>query len=180
MEKNKNQYGKIIDILKKSKPVLYNSEAVEEKVMERIKNKRRSSTDSDILDYLFGWVYIGWVRKGLVLASLFLIGVFVFQQSLILKRINLLERQTITTGNMFAESTSNNVEATLMLFKRSGTILPLRDTNKVLKQLKRVIESANKLQDQYDDLLKLIENDPELKQYIEKRLSESDKRKFNL
>jgi hypothetical protein len=46
--------------------------------------------------------------------------------------------------------------------------------------VKQLQEAIYDLQSRYSNLIKLIEDNPELKQYVENKLSESDKKKFNL
>ena len=48
------------------------------------------------------------------------------------------------------------------------------------KQVKQVIKSYNELEKKYKDLIKLIEDDPELMKYIEEKLIENNKKKFKL
>ncbi|MDO9339669.1 MAG: hypothetical protein Q7T72_03985 [Bacteroidales bacterium] len=48
------------------------------------------------------------------------------------------------------------------------------------KQMKELLESVNKLQIKYKDLENLIEEDPELKKLIKKKLIENNRTKINL
>jgi len=48
------------------------------------------------------------------------------------------------------------------------------------KQMKELLESVNELQIKYKDLENLIEEDPELKKLIEKKLIENNRTKINL
>ena len=39
------------------------------------------------------------------------------------------------------------------------------------KQIKQILKSYNELEEKYKDLIKLIEDDPELKNYVEEKLN---------
>ena len=180
MKSESTKYERITDILKKSEPILAGSEAIEENVMERIRNKRKVTENNNFLDCLFSWVYVGWVRNGLIAASVLIIAVFVVQQSIILKRISHLEQQTMSTSSSFVKGVPDDFESAFMIYKRSPSQIHIKDGKLSDKQLRQLEESINELQTRYSDLIKLIEDNPELKQYINKKLSEKDKKKFNL
>jgi hypothetical protein len=181
MENEEKKYEKVIRILKDSKPVLSNSGIIEETVLRRIQQTaKKEQKDISFFDYLFGWVYIGWVRTGLVAASVLIISVFAYQQSLILKRINTLEKQTLVSGNQFVTGTSDDIEEKLMLYKLTGRKLSTERITISERRMKQLINSYTELQDKYKDLIKIIEEDPELKKLIEEKLSEKNKEKFNL
>lgn len=180
MKNELSKYDQITDILKRAKPVLTGSEAIEENVMERIKAKRKNAENYNFLDILFGWVYIGWVRNGLIAASVLLVAFFAVQQSIILKRINNLELKTMSTSTPFVSGTSEDFKATMMLYKRSPGKINLKSDKLSEKQIQQLMRSIDDLQSRYRDLIKIIDDNPELKQYIEKKLSENNKKKFNL
>ena len=179
MKSESSKYERITDILKKSRPVLTGSEAIEENVMERIRDKRKVNENYNILDHLFGWVYIGWVRNGLVAASVLIIAFFAVQQSIILNRINNLERQEVSTGPSFVKGVPDDFEFVFMINTQSGKI-SLKGGKLSDRQLKQLEKSINDLQTSYSNLIKLIEDNPELKQYLENTLSEKNKKKINL
>lgn len=181
MSSEEEKYNRILNILRKSKPVLTGMDEIEENVMQRIiKKGKKEDRSFSILEFLFGWAYIGWVRNSLIAASVMIIALFTYQQSLILKRINSLENRAILTESQFVNGTSDRIDDKLFLYNLTDRkILPRRITI-TERQMKRLINSINDLQDQYKDLLKVIEEDPELKKIIETRLSERTKEKFNL
>ena len=64
-------------------------------LLSRISEKagKRNRSLADLIDFLFGWIYIGWVRRSLITASVFLVAVFVFPaDSIIMRQINDLSR----------------------------------------------------------------------------------------
>jgi hypothetical protein len=181
MEKEERKYERVIKILKDSKPVLSNTGDIEENVIRKIQKPIKSEQkEFDFFDYLFGWVYIGWVRTGLVAASVLIISVFAYQQSLILKRINTLEKQTVISGNQFATESTADIDGKMMLNKLTGHILPKGNITISERKMKQFMNSYNELQGKYKDLVKIIEENPELKKLIEEKLSEKNKKKFNL
>jgi hypothetical protein len=179
MKNESTKYERITDILKKSEPVLTGSETIEENVMATIRKKSSTTESFAFLDSLFGWVYIGWVRSGLVAASILIISVFVVQQSMLLKRINSLERQATITSPSFVRGVPDDFESAFMIYKQSGRI-SLKECKLSDKQLKQLEKSINDLQTSYRNLIKLVEDNPELKQYVENILSENEKKKINL
>jgi 5-bromo-4-chloroindolyl phosphate hydrolysis protein len=180
MKNESTKYERITYILKKSEPILTGSEAIEENVMERIRDKRKTPESYNFLDHLFGWVYVGWVRNGLVAASVLIIAVFVIQQSIILKRINNLEQQTISTSPSFVKSVPDDFESVFMIYSRTPSKIHLKNGKLSDKEMRQIEETINDLQSRYSSLMKIIEDNPELKQYIENKLSENDKKKINL
>jgi hypothetical protein len=179
MKSESNKYWRIVDILKRSEPLLSGNEALEEKVMERIMDKRNAIEGYSFFESLFGWVYIGWVRNGLIAASIFIIAFFAVQQSIILKRIDNLERKEIITSPSFVNGVTEDLEPACIINTRSGKI-SLKGNKLSDRQVKQLQEAIYDLQSRYSNLIKLIEDNPELKQYVENKLSESDKKKFNL
>ena len=47
-------------------------------------------------------------------------------------------------------------------------------------QIEILIESVDKLQTDFDNLMKIIQDDPDLKELIEKKLNEKEQRKVKL
>ncbi len=181
MKTNDEDLSKVIDLLRKSKPLLESSDDIEREVIRRITAIDRSRTRlSDILDFLFGWVYIGWVRRSLIAASIFLVLIFGWQQSIIIRRIDRIDRQIVITRKDETYSPGNRIEKLLMIYRSSGHSFHSGSVTISEQQMNEIIESVNELQGKYKDLEKLIESDPELKKMIERKLIENRQSKFNL
>jgi hypothetical protein len=181
MKPESEKYIEVLNLLRKSKPLLASTKDIESVVIKRItKTNHNGFSSSEIIDFLFGWVYIGWVRRTLITASIVLIMVFIYQQSIILKRIDVLSRQTVVIGKESTMSTADEIEKLLIVYKNSGRILPSKTITISERQIKDLLESVNELQIKYRDLEKLIEEDPELKKMIEKKLMENNRTKINL
>jgi hypothetical protein len=135
---------------------------------------------SEVFDFLFGWVFIGWVRRSLITASIALVVVFIFQQGIILKRIDMISRQTVVPGKGYVLTPSDGIEKILMNYRNSGRRFPSKTINISEKQMQELLESVEELQLKYKDLENLIEGDPELKKLIEQKLIESNSTKINL
>jgi len=135
---------------------------------------------TDAIDFLFGWVYIGWVRRTLITASVALVLVFVFQQGVILKRIDILSRQTIVPVKENVTTASDEIKKLLVIYKNSGKRFPPKTITISEKEMKELLESVNELQSKYKEIETIIEGDPELKQLIEKKLIENNRTKINL
>ena len=181
MEQGSEKYNKVLDILRNSKPVLESTDKIENEVIKRIsKDKERKPDFLNIIDFLFGWVYIGWVRSGLIAASFLLVFFFIWQQNIILKRIDLLNRQTIIEKAETISNPASEVERGIMMYKLSGGRLPYRNITISDRQMKQLLDSVYDLQVKYKDLIKLIEDDPALKSSIAKKLKELNQKKTKI
>jgi hypothetical protein len=167
------KYGRVINLLRKSSPDLDSPEDIQREVISRISKKTRSSSlNGELIDILFSWIYIGWVRRSLITASLILVIVFVWQQSVILKQINFLSKQIIVPGEETILTTSQQAEKLLMLYKSSPKVFTSRNITISEKQLNQLLESVNELKVQYKDLMELIDENPEFKKYIDEKQAE--------
>jgi hypothetical protein len=180
-EMEENKFDSILNILRRSKPVLTGTDKIEERVLNEIQLPRKKEVEGfNLFDYLFGWVYIGWIRKSLITVSFSLITLFIYQQLLILKRIDMLESQTATSGSQFVRM--NLADPNNSITTDNLTRLRLKTGRIVLdkKQINELMNSYNEMEHKYKDLIRIIEEDPELKKILEEKLSEKNKKKFNL
>jgi hypothetical protein len=181
MRTEDGKYERVMDLLRKSPPGLSSAEGIQKEVMRRISKKtRKSALNEELIDILFGWIYIGWVRRTLITASVILVVVFVWQQSVILKQINFLGKQIIVPGEETILTTSQQAEKLLTLYKSSQKVFTSRSITISEKQLNQLLESVNELKVQYKDLIELIDENPELKKYIEEKLADKAKTKIKL
>lgn len=181
MKAESEKYNKILNILRNSRPHLNSSEDIERKVIERISGMHQTKLNlTDVVDFVFGWVYIGWVRRSLITASAALVLIFVYQQSMILKRINYLGTQTIVNEREEGFISADKFEKRLRMYKLAGRRFPSQNIIISEKQMRQLLESVDELQTEYKDLLNLIREDPELKKIIEKRLIENNRNKIKL
>jgi signal recognition particle subunit SEC65 len=125
-------------------------------------------------------VYIGWVRRSLIAASIVLVLIFVYQQGVILKRIEVISRQTVVVDKENVQSPADEIENLLMAYRNSGRRFPSKTITISEKQMKELLESVNELQIKYKDLENLFEQDPELKKIVEKKLEENNRTKIKL
>lgn len=175
------KYKNILNILRKSPPILFDTEDIEREVINSISKSNQSGLNlSDFIDFMFGWVYIGWVRRSLITASVILVLIFVYQQGIILKQINYLSRQTMVVDRETASTPSDEIEKKLLMYKLTGRRFPSKTITISEKQMEQLLESVNELQGKYKDLMNLIDENPELKQYIEKKMIENNQTKTKL
>jgi len=66
------------------------------------------------------------------------------------------------------------------MFKSSSGGFPSRNITISEKQLNQLLESVNELKVQYKDLMELIDENPELRKYIEDKLVEKNSTKTKL
>jgi hypothetical protein len=181
MAEEESKYMSLLNILRKSTPELTGIGDIEEKVLNAIQQTGKKKREKfNLFDYFFGWVYIRWVRVSLVTVSVFFIGLFIYQQSLILRRISLLENQSIITGSQFVRSPYFGLEDKLMLKRLSVRKMNSGSITITEKQLEKFADSYYELESKYKDLIKIIEDDPEMKKLLEEKLKETNKKKFNL
>lgn len=181
METESEKYKKVLNLLRNSRPELDSKETIELEVIKMIKNADRIGFNlPDAIDFLFGWVYIGWVRRTLITASCALVLIFIYQQGIILKRIDMLSRQTVINNKANIKTPSDEIERLLTVYKNSGHPFSSRNITISEGQMKDLLESVKELQIKYKDLEKIIEEDPDLKKMIEKKLMENDQTKTKL
>jgi hypothetical protein len=181
MESENEKYNKALNLLKKSTPELKTTSDIEREVIMRISKKKSPVyIQGELLDFLFGWIYIGWVRRSLIAASVLLISFFVWQQSVILKQVNFLSRQIIVTNDEARATPAQQVEKLLTIYKNSGKGITSRNITISEKQMNQILESVNELKGQYKDLIDLIDENPELKKFIEEKMNEKNNAKTKL
>jgi len=181
MKPGNEKYDKVITLLRKSKPELDSTSDIEREVLRRISEIERSGINfPGVVDFLFGWVYIGWVRRSLIAASVVLVIIFVYQQSVILKRIDVISRQTIVTDKGSVPTPADQIEKMMTVYKMTGRILPSKTITISESQMKELLETVKELQNKYKNLEDLIEGDPQLKKLIENKLIDSNRNKINL
>jgi hypothetical protein len=173
MTNENGKYKKIIEILRKSKPDMISPEKVGEEVIIRIRNRSYNAGHiSEFIESLFGWVYIGWMRRSLVGAAVILVAVFVYQQAFILKQVRNISEQVVNIGNEPGSVFTSDFGKRLTLYKISNRFTSAGEIRVSEKQLEELLDSYDDLQVKYKDLLRIIEEDPELKKQIENKLSE--------
>lgn len=181
METESEKYKKVLNLLRNSKPELDSTENIETEVIKMIKKADRPGFNlTDAIDFLFGWVYIGWVRRGLIAASILLVLVFVFQQGIILKRIDIISKQTVINDKEIVSTPADEIEKLLMGYKNSGRKFTSKTITISEKQMKELLEKVDELKNKYKDLENIIEGDPDLKKLIEEKLIENNRTKINL
>jgi hypothetical protein len=175
------KYKKVLNILRNSKPVLDSIDDIEREVIRKISKAHQSEgVSSDIIEFLFGWIYIGWVRRTLIAASVVLVVVFVWQQGVILNRIDLLSNQVVVSEGTKVSTHGDEIEKVLTLYKNSGRRFPSKNITISEQEWEQIIDSVNELQGRYKDLLKLIDEDPELKKLIEDKMDGKNLKKIKL
>jgi hypothetical protein len=178
MTSGNDGYKKIVEILQNSKPDLIRPEEIENEVINKIQRKNQKSSGlSEFIESLFGWVYVGWVRRSLVGVAVILIAVFVYQQAFIFKQVKNISKQVVITGNETAQGSSSALDKRLTLYKISSRLYPGGEIKISESQLEDLLDSYYDLQVKYKDLLRIIEEDPEMKNYIENKLNQEKKYK---
>lgn len=173
-----DKYRKVIEILRNSKPDLSQPEEIENEIIIRIQHEnRKNDRISDFIDSLFGWVYIGWVRRCFVGAAVLLVAVFVFQQAFILKQVNNISKQVVINGNESMPVSSSEFDKKLTMYKISTRLSRDRGMQISESQLEDLLDSYESLQVKYKHLLRIIDENPELKEYFENKLNEEKKNK---
>jgi hypothetical protein len=181
MKPENEKYSKVLNILRNSRPLLDSTQDIEREVINKIARAQQNKLSfSEVVDFLFGWVYIGWVRRSLITASVCLVFVFVFQQGIILKRIDMLSRQTIVTDKENLLTPATEIERLLTEYRNTGRRFPSKTTTITEREMQELLEYVNELKIKYKELENIIEGDPELKKLIEKKLIEKNHTKINL
>lgn len=170
-----NMYKRVIKTLRDSRPELIRPDDMGNEVLSRIRNiAPKKERITYFTESLFGWVYIGWVRRSLVGAAVILVSVFIYQQVFILKQVKTISEQVVILSNGSAQSSAYELDNRLTFYKIPAGISSGRDIRISQRRLKELLESYESLELKYRDLLRIIEEDPELKKYIEKKLIEEN------
>jgi len=181
MKAENEKYDRILRILRKSKPVLGNTDEIEEKVINRIiQTTRKAKSSFNIFDFMFSWVYVEWVRKSLIAASVFIVIAFGYQQAMILRQVNSLAARTIYNENLMFMGNTDEIADKLLLYKFTDRKTHDKQIKISERQMKRLIDAVNELQLKYDDLIRVIEENPELKKYFDEKISENNRKKLKL
>jgi len=172
------RYDKIVQILRNSSPDLKNPEEIENEVIGRIQPQNlKNGRISDFIETLFSWVYIGWVRRSLIGISAVLIAIFVYQQAFIFRQVKAISKNIVITGYESSDVSSSVLGRRLTLYRMSSRLSPAGEIRIPESQLEELLDSYNELQVKYKDLLRIIEENPELKKIIEKKLKEEKNNK---
>jgi hypothetical protein len=178
MTKVNDTYNKLVRVLRNSRPDLLNPEIIENEIIGRIRRQdQRNGGFPEFVEALFGWVYIGWVRRSLIGVSVVLVAVFAYQQAFILRQVRNIGKQVVIIGSESSAVSSPALDKRLTLYKMSARLSPDGEIRISESLLEELLDSYNDLQVKYKDLLRIIEGDPELKSYIEKRLKEDKRNK---
>jgi hypothetical protein len=173
-----NKYNEVLNLLRKSKPELKDMDSITERVMSIIQEEKSKVKFEELLfDFLFGWVYIGWVRRSMITAVFALAFLFIYQNMLIIRQVKVLSGQKIESGSAVMTNLRGELIDRLRIFKLTGKKISDENINVSEKEIDEMIISLNKLQIKYNDVINLIEKDPELKKYVESRMLEYRKNK---
>jgi hypothetical protein len=177
MEPVSDKSERIIRALRGSIPEIGNKDLLTEKIMSAIRNERlKTGVPELVFESVFGWVYIGWMRRLMVTAALGLIILFGFQQVVILRRINRLSGKVQIENNSADGALPAGLSNKLRIIKLYGNGADEKISISE-KDIDRFIESANDIQDQYRDIIEIINNDPLLKKYFEEKIGQTDNKK---
>jgi hypothetical protein len=181
MEQVNGKYEKVLEILKRTKPALGSTAEIEGEVIYRILEKQKRKMDfTDLVDFLFGWTYITWVRRSLVTTSVFIVIVFVFQQSIMIKQINNLSRQIESYGRDASAIPGEYPDRRMMLLRFSEKKILFFKKSKSDKQVEELLRTINQLKQEYKELDSMMKENPELRKLIEKKLSEINGNKIKI
>jgi len=181
MKTGSEKYLKTVDLLRKSKPVPDSPEDIEREIIRRISSAAGQATDSPaIFDLLFGWTNIVWIRRSLIAVSVMLVTLFVYQQSMIVRQLNWLSSQVISDQVKAVSYSQSGMANRFKLFKISGSRINYQKRTLSETEITMLIQSFDELQDDYDNLRRIIEDDPELKGLVEKKLAEQNNKKVKL
>lgn len=177
MEEDSTKYERILNILRNSKPVPEDPEVVSEKILRKLREEKSGVSLAELLiEFLFGWAYVGWVRRSMIAVSMVIVLFFGFQQVIILKRIKELSSQRIVAGTSFMTGLEDELPGKMLIYKISGRKFSDEKLPVSKGEIDEMIKSLDSLQVRYKDLIELIQHDPELKKYVERRMNEIQKK----
>lgn len=181
MDSSDESYKRVVDLLRKSKPVLDSSSGIEREVVERIKIQKAQKSDfSRISDFIFGWVDIVWVRRTLITASCFMLVIFIWQQGIMMRKISEISRINEVPVKAVYPMQTNDYEQILTDYGNNYGKFPVTTGTIPVSDVKELLESLKEMESKYREIGKLIESDPELKKLIEEKLKNKKPDKNNM
>lgn len=170
------KYNKVLNMLRNSKPVLEKKDSLTERVIGKLEEGRSKFMLQEVIfEFLFGWVDMVWMRRTMVTLALVIAIFFIYQQSLLLKKINDLSVQRIHNSSLLMTNMNDDFSDKLLIYKITGRKLTDEQISVSQKEIDEMINSLNKLKIKYKDVINLIQNDPQLKNYVESRMNEKQK-----
>lgn len=166
-EMKSDKYKKVVELLRKSEPVVGSTGDIESKVLSSVAEKKAVRQFS-LSDCVFGWINIGWLRTSLAGATFFLLAFFIWQQHSMMSEIESL-KERIGSGAVY--SSSGDVLESKLTFYRKGRIDGISHEDVMM-----LLDSLKQMSIKYEDLMNMIKNDPELIKEFEKKLD----RKYHL
>lgn len=167
------KYNKVIGLLRRSKPDLHGSSDIEAKVLSSV-TETKPSRRSSMAEYIFGWIEIGWLRTSLGCATFVLLGFFVWQQHNIVSEMEALKARVGSGATIFTGGDA--LERRLIIYGKTGGWIDGISREDVLM----LLDSLKAVSSRYDELVNMIQNDPELIKKIEKSLDKKQRVKPNL
>lgn len=181
MTKGSLKYDGIVNLLRKSRPSAGRQAFLEDIIIEQIERKKITRNNlADAAEFLFAWTYIPWVRRSLVAASLIMVVIFLFQQATLINQVRNISRQVIVLRDDAGTESSADLGSELVLYKLSDRYMSGGDIRISGKELEKIIKAYDELDGKYQGLLKIIEENPNIRNYVEKKLKEQEKNKPNL
>lgn len=169
----KENYDKVIELLRRSEPQCGSTGDIEGKVLSSI-SEQKSVRQKSLTEYVFGWINIGWLRTSLAGATFILLAFFVWQQHSIMTEIDSL-KDRIGSGTVYYDA-GDVIERKMTLYMKSGGLIDGISRDDVLM----LLDSLKDMRIKYEDLMSIIRNDPELVKEIEKKLDQKYHLKPNL
>ncbi len=169
METRNGEKGKLMELLRRSVPDAGKTDGIEERILRVIREEEEHKYRIEGLwAGFFSWTEIAWIRKGLAAASLVLVIMFAWQQTLIMKRLGSLERMNNVSWKMYlsvypeAAGMPGGTRINSMYLMLGKEVLPD-------EMLEKTNGSYRALEQKYLKLLDLIDNDPVLREYFENK-----------
>jgi hypothetical protein len=170
-----NKYSRVIESLKRNRPILQDRERLTDDIMREIKKSSAVATlPEKLVNYFFAWVNNYWLRGTMAVTAVLFAGFFIIQQLVIADRLDKLERQVVRTLY-----TINDHEPDLGINQRILLNLVLNEqmtedsitvsTSDMEELLNYVLELQNK----YGDLLQDAGKNPYILKRIRQSLEES-------
>ena len=105
---------------------------------------------------------------------------FGYQQTVTLKRIESLSLRSVVDVDLMKTGMNTTLPGRWKLYSIFGRKSGEGRIEISEKELDKFIKSVNDLQEQYDDIFRLIETDPGLKKYVDERLKKTGQNKIKI
>ncbi|MBM3419857.1 MAG: hypothetical protein FJY11_01850 [Bacteroidetes bacterium] len=171
MKVNEEEYNRFTEVMGRSHNAPAHPDLLAERIIERVLGEsRKAGSRPAIHEFVFGWTTVGWARRSLSIASLLLVGLFVYQQFEIMTGIKDINYRMKAGGGIEVRPAESFEPGQALRLKSLSSSLPYGvDSIKVsVDDISRLIELYKELELSRERINRILQLNPEILRMIEK------------